>query len=137
MMFQQERRIIMARLSIADLQNVRDENKSILTLRKGDYKAKIIVHMGTCGIAAGARNVMTTLMNELALSNKEDALVKTAGCGGLCNREPMAVIELKDQTPVIYGDLNEEKMKEIFSEHVIGGNPVEKYALALGGETIF
>ena len=136
-MLQQERRNIMVRLSIADLQNVRDENKSTFTLRKGDYKAKIVVHMGTCGIAAGARNVMTTLMNELALSKKDDALVKTTGCGGLCSREPMAVIELKDQTPVIYGDLNEEKMKEIFREHVIGGNPVEKYALALGAETIF
>ena len=127
----------MVRLNIADLQNVKDENKSTFTLRKGDYKAKIVVHMGTCGIAAGARNVMTTLMNELALSKKDDALVKTTGCGGLCSREPMAIVELKDQTPVIYGDLNEEKMKEIFREHVMGGNPVEKYALALGGETIF
>lgn len=135
-MLQQERRNSMVRLSIADLQNVKDENKSTFTLRKGDYKAKIVVHMGTCGIAAGARNVMTTLMNELALSKKDDALVKTTGCGGLCAREPMAVVELKDQTPVIYGDLNEEKMKVIFREHVIGGKPVEKYALALGGETI-
>lgn len=136
-MLQQERRNSMVRLNIADLQNVKDENKSTFTLRKGDYKAKIVVHMGTCGIAAGARNVMTTLMNELALSKKDDALVKTTGCGGLCSREPMAVVELKDQTPVIYGDLNEEKMKEIFREHVMGAKPVEKYALALGGETIF
>jgi (2Fe-2S) ferredoxin len=49
----------------------------------------------------------------------------------------MAVIELKGQTPVIYGDLNEENIKEIFREHVMHGNSVEKYALALGGETIF
>jgi NADP-reducing hydrogenase subunit HndB len=136
-MQQQERRIIMTRLSIADLQHVRDDNKATFTLRKGDFKAKIVVHMGTCGIAAGARNVMTALMNEIALSGREDTVLKTAGCGGLCAREPMAVIELKGQTPVIYGDLNEENIKEIFREHVMHGNPVEKYALALGGETIF
>ena len=133
---QRERRISMARLSIADLQNVRDENKASFTLRKGDYKAKIVVHMGTCGIAAGARIVMTALMNEIALAGREDIVVKTSGCGALCAREPMAVIELVDQTPVIYGDLNEEKITEIFREHIMSGNPVAKYALALGGETI-
>ncbi|UCH80498.1 MAG: (2Fe-2S) ferredoxin domain-containing protein [Nitrospiraceae bacterium] len=125
----------MARLSIADLQNVRDRNKATFTLRKGEYKAKIVVHMGTCGIAAGARNIMTVLMKEIALSGREDTVVKTTGCGGLCAREPMAMIELVDQTPVIYGNLNEEKITEIFRKHVMHGNPVEKYALALGGET--
>lgn len=136
-MLQRERRTIMDKLTIADLQNVRDKNKATFTLRKGDYKAKIVVHMGTCGIAAGARNVMTALMNEIAVDGREDIVVKTSGCGGLCNREPMAVIELVDQTPVIYGDLNEEKITEIFREHIMGGNPVEKYAMALGGEAIF
>ena len=127
----------MARLSIADLQKVRDKNKATFTLRQGDYKAKVVVHMGTCGIAAGARNVMTALMHEIDLAGRDDIVVKAAGCGALCAREPMAVIELVDQTPVIYGDLNEEKVTEIFREHIMGGNPVEKYALALGGEVIF
>ena len=126
----------MARLSIADLQNVRDENKATFTLRKGDYKAKIVVHMGTCGIAAGARSVMTAMLDEIALSGREDIVVKTTGCGGLCSCEPMAVIEIAEQTPVIYGDLNEEKIKEIFRTHIMSEKPVEKYAMALGGETI-
>ena len=136
-MLQRERRPIMARLSIADLQKIRDENKATFTLRKGDHKAKIIVHMGTCGIAAGARSIMTALIHEIALAGREDIVVKTSGCGGLCAREPMAVIELVDQTPVIYGDLNEEKITEIFREHIMGGNPVEKYGLALGGDALF
>lgn len=127
----------MHKLSIADLQNIRDENKATFTLRKGDYKAKIVVHMGTCGIAAGARTVMTVLINEIALAGTDDIVVKNSGCGGLCAREPMAVIELEGQPPVIYGDLNEEKIKEIFREHVMGGNPVEKYALALGSGIVF
>jgi NADP-reducing hydrogenase subunit HndB len=134
---QRERSPIMDRLSIADLQKIRDENKATFTLRKGDHKAKVIVHMGTCGIAAGARNIMTALMNEIVLEGREDIVVKTSGCGGLCGREPMAVIELLNQTPVIYGDLTERKISEIFREHIMGGNPVNKYAMALGGETIF
>ncbi len=127
----------MPKFSIEDLQKVRERNKAMFTLRKGGYKAKVVVHMGTCGIAAGARNVMTALMNEIVLAGTDDIIVKNSGCGGLCSREPMAVIELLNQPPVIYGDLNEEKIKKIFREHVIGGNPVEEYALALGSGITF
>lgn len=127
----------MTRLTIDDLQKIKEKNKSIFTLRKSDYRVKVVVHMGTCGISAGARNVMTALLNEIALAGTDDIIVKIAGCGGLCAREPMAVIELANQHPVIYGDLNEKKVIEIFSEHIIGGKPVGKYALALGNETIY
>lgn len=127
----------MTRLTIADLQNIKNRNMATFTLRKGESRAKITVHMGTCGIAAGARGVMTALMNEIVLSGREDILVKTTGCGGLCAREPMAVIELPEHPPVIYGELNEEKIREIFREHILSGQPAEKYALALGSETIF
>jgi NADP-reducing hydrogenase subunit HndB len=126
----------MARLSIADLQKVRDENRASFTLRKGDYRAKIVVHMGTCGIAAGARNVMTALMKEIARAGREDILVKTSGCGGLCSREPMIIVETAGKTPVMYGDLNEEKVREIFREHIMGGVLTGRYAMALGGGTL-
>jgi len=122
----------MHKLTIADLKVIKDKNRATFNLRKGECNAKVTVHMGTCGIAAGARNVMTAIMNEIALSGREDIVVKAAGCGGLCSREPMAVIELPDQPPVIYGDLDEEKVKVIFREHIAGGNPVGRYAMALG-----
>lgn len=127
----------MPRLSIADLLEMKERSKATFTLRKGDYRAKVVVHMGTCGIAAGARNVMTALMSELALAGTDDVIVKTSGCGGLCAREPMAIVELVNQPSVIYGDLNEQKIKEIFREHVVCGKPVEKYALALGSEAMY
>lgn len=126
----------MTKLTIAQLQKIRDENKATFTLRKGGYKANVVIHMGTCGIAAGARGVMTALMSEIALAGTDDIIVKTSGCGGLCTREPMAVIELVNHPPVIYCDLNEERIKEIFREHIKGGNPVERYALALGNEAM-
>ena len=132
-----ERSSAMPKLNIEDLQKIKDENKAVFTLRKGDYRAKVVVHMGTCGIAAGARNVMTAFMNEIALAGVDNIIVKISGCGGLCAREPMAVIELADQPPVIYADLDEKKVKEIFRDHIMGGKPIEKYALALGNEAIY
>jgi NADP-reducing hydrogenase subunit HndB len=93
--------------------------------------------MGTCGIAAGARNVMTALMDEMAKTNITDVIVTTSGCAGLCAREPLATVEIMHQPPVKYCDLNDEKIREIFKEHVIGGKPVEKYALVVGSETTY
>jgi NADP-reducing hydrogenase subunit HndB len=124
----------MSKLKIADLQKIQEKNKAIFTLRKGGYRAKVVVHMGTCGIAAGAREVMKALIDEITLAGVDDVIVKASGCGGLCAREPMAIVELVDQPPVVYGDLNEEKIKEIFREHIIGGNPIERYALAIGSK---
>jgi len=124
----------MPRLKIEDLKKIQEKNRAIYTLRKGGYRGKVVIHMGTCGIAAGAREVMRVLIDELTLAGVDDVIIKTAGCGGLCAREPMAVVELIDQPPVVYGDLNEEKIKEIFREHIMGGNPVERYALAIGSE---
>jgi len=132
-----ERSRVMSKLNIEDLQRIKDKNKAVFTLRKGDYRAKVVVHMGTCGIAAGARNVMTAFMNEITLAGVDNIIVKISGCGGLCVREPMAVIELVDQPPVIYADLNETKVREIFRDHIMGGKPIEKYALALGHEAVY
>ena len=127
----------MARLTIEDLQKIKEKHKSDFTLREGGYRAKITVHMGTCGIAAGARNVMTALMDEIAKTNVTDVIVTTSGCAGLCAREPLATVEIMNEPPVKYCDLNDEKIREIFKEHVIGGKPIEKYALVLGSETTY
>lgn len=127
----------MPRLTIEDLQRIKEKQKATFTLREGGYRAKVTVHMGTCGIAAGARTVMTALMEEVANAKVDDVIVTTSGCAGLCAREPMATVDIVNQPPIKYCDLNAEKIKEIFSEHVMGGNPVEKYALVVGSETTY
>ncbi len=127
----------MPRLTIDDLKKIKEKHKATFTLREGGYRAKVTVHMGTCGIAAGARNIMTALMDEIAKANIEDVIVTTSGCAGLCAREPMVTVEIVNNPPVRYIDLTEEKIKAIFKEHVIGGNAVEKYALAIGSETTY
>lgn len=127
----------MPRLTIADLQKIKEQHKAEFTLREGGYRAKVTVHMGTCGIAAGARDVMTAIMDEISKAKTEDVIVTTSGCAGLCAKEPLATVEIIDNPPVKYCDLNADKMREIFTEHIMGGRPVEKYALVLGSETTY
>ncbi|MEE8380568.1 MAG: (2Fe-2S) ferredoxin domain-containing protein [Thermodesulfobacteriota bacterium] len=127
----------MPKLKLEDLAKIKDKVKSSTALREGGYKAKITVHMGTCGIASGARKVMQALMDEIAKRDIKDVIVTTSGCAGLCSREPMATVELMEEAPVKYIDLDEEKTRKILTEHVLGGKIVEEYALAIGSETSY
>ncbi|MBI5639882.1 MAG: (2Fe-2S) ferredoxin domain-containing protein [Nitrospirae bacterium] len=127
----------MARLTIDDLRKIKEKQSSDFSLRKGGYSAKVTVHMGTCGIAAGARDVMSALTEEVTKAGMDNIIVTTSGCAGLCAREPLATVEIINHPPVRYCDLNGEKMREIFKEHILGGNPVEKYALVRGCETTY
>lgn len=127
----------MARLTVDDLIKIKEKHKAEFALRDGGYRAKVTVHMGTCGIAAGARDVMTALMDDIAAAGLKDVIVTTSGCAGLCAREPLATVEIAESLPVKYADLNADKMHEIFREHIVGGKPVEKYALVAGSETTY
>jgi NADP-reducing hydrogenase subunit HndB len=91
--------------------------------------------MGTCGISAGARDVMGALLKEIESSKITDVIVTTSGCAGLCSREPMATVELKGQPPVKYVDLKPERILRVLREHVLEGTIVAEFALASGCET--
>jgi NADP-reducing hydrogenase subunit HndB len=127
----------MPRLTVDDLKKIKEDYKSTLTLREGGYRAKITVHMGTCGIAAGARKVMEALLDEMNKSNVKDVIVTTSGCAGLCSKEPMATVEVINEAPVKYVYLNEDKIRKIFKEHIMEGKPVEDIALVVGSETAY
>jgi len=127
----------MGKLTIEDMTLDLEKQKEALNLREGGYRAKVTVHMGTCGIAAGAREIMTALLDEIAQSNIKDVIATTSGCAGLCAREPMATVEIADSAPVKYVDLTADKIREIFKEHVLQGKPVEKYAFVMGSETTY
>ncbi len=126
----------MPKISIADLDKISQRVKKTVMLRDGAGKAKITVHMGTCGIAAGARKIMNTLMDEIEKREMTDIILTSSGCAGLCSKEPMATVELKDQTPVKYVDLTPEKVRQILEEHVIGGKAVQDHAFAMGSERV-
>ena len=126
----------MSKIKPEDLDKIGEKIKRTMLLREGSYRAKVIVHMGTCGIAAGARKVMSTLLDLIDKEQTKDVILSTSSCAGLCSREPMITVELKGKTPVKYVDLDEEKTTKVFQAHVLGGEVVEEYALATGSERV-
>jgi NADP-reducing hydrogenase subunit HndB len=123
------------KISIEDLKKIKERERSRMVLREGNFRAKITVHMGTCGIAAGARDVMTLFRDQIGQRDLDDVILTNSGCAGLCAKEPMITVEVQGQSPVKYILVNREKAARIFEEHVLGGKPVEDYALARGSET--
>lgn len=126
----------MSKIKPKDLARIRERMARTMSLRDGDSRVKITVHMGTCGIAAGARKIMSTLLALVEEKESKDIILTTSGCAGLCSREPMMTVELKGEAPIKYVDLDQEKTNKIFSEHVLSGAVVEEYALAIGSERI-
>ena len=127
----------MGKMKVEDLKRIKESLKGTVNLRDGQHRVKITVHMGTCGIAAGARKIMDTLFTRLEESGADDIMLTTSGCAGLCNHEPMLTVEVKESAPVKYINLDNEKALKIFEEHVMRGNPVADYALSLGSETTY
>ena len=124
----------MSKLKPGDLAAIAEKSKRAMLLREGTARARVIVHMGTCGIAAGARNVMKAIAEEMETRDVQDVIVTISSCAGLCSREPMVTVELEDQPAVKYVDMTPEKAKRVFADHVLGGQIVTEYALAAGSE---
>ena len=127
----------MAKLKVEDLKRIKESMKGTVNLRQGEYRVKVTVHMGTCGIAAGARTLMTALLEKLEKTGATDIILTSSGCAGLCNHEPMITVEVKDSAPVKYVNLDPDKVIKIFDEHVLAGHPVADYALSIGSETTY
>ncbi len=117
-----------------DLDTIGERIRRTMLLREGAGRAKVIVHMGTCGIAAGARGIMKTLMDEIESRGISDVILTISSCAGLCSREPMVTVEITGEPAVKYVDLTAEKAKRILDEHVLGGAIVAEYALGAGSE---
>jgi NADP-reducing hydrogenase subunit HndB len=119
-----------------DLKRIRETMTRTMSLREGDARARVTVHMGTCGISAGARKIMSVLMRLVDESEADDVILTTSGCAGLCSREPMLTVELRGEAPVKYIDLDDSATERIFREHVLSGVVVEQWALAVGSERV-
>jgi NADP-reducing hydrogenase subunit HndB len=125
----------MGKILIEDLAKIQDAARYKVALRVGTGRVRINVHMGTCGIAAGARGILTAVMNEIEARNLNDVIVTNSGCAGLCSQEPMMTIEvLGEPAPVKYVLMTPEKVKKVFNSHVLKGEVVRECALALGSE---
>jgi NADP-reducing hydrogenase subunit HndB len=126
----------MAKLKIEDLKKIKDKVHSETALRDGFNRVKVTVHMGTCGIASGAKEVMDSLMSEIEESGKTDVMVTTSGCMGLCSREPLVTVEIVGQEPIKYEYVNQNKMRQIFKRHILEGEIQTPFVLARGAEVV-
>jgi len=126
----------MPKLTIDELRKKRESAKKSMSLREGNFRGKLIVHLRTCGIAAGAREIMSTFLEEFDNRDVTDIMFTTTGCAGLCSKEPMITVVIGDSAPVKYGELTSEKAIKILDEHIIGGNIVKDFAIGIGSEKV-
>lgn len=126
----------MAKLTIDDLKKIKEKVHADMSLRDGERRVKITVHMGTCGIASGAREVLDTVLQEIDEAKSTDVFVTTSGCMGLCSREPLVTVEILNQEPIKYEYVNPSKMRQIFKRHVLEGEIQMPFVLARGAELI-
>lgn len=122
----------MSKLTIQDLKKIKERVTKDNALREGGATVQIMVHMGTCGIAAGAREVMDALLEELSNSDRDDIRVVTSGCMGMCSSEPNVTIEIHGKDPVIYQEMDAKKMRQVFKRHILLGEVQTDFALARG-----
>ena len=120
----------MPKLTIEDLKKIKEKAKKTTALREGGATVKITVHMGTCGIAAGAREVMDALLEEMAQTDRQDIRVMNSGCMGMCSSEPNVTVEIRGEGPVIYQHMDKNRMRQVFKRHVLLGEVQADFALA-------
>src|SRR5210317_2067228 len=120
----------MAKLTIEDLKKIKEQTAKSTSLRDGDANVKITVHMGTCGIAAGARAVMNALMEEMAAADRQDIRIVASGCMGMCSSEPNVTVETLGSQPIVYQLMDSNKTRQVFKRHVLLGEVQTDFALA-------
>jgi NADP-reducing hydrogenase subunit HndB len=113
--------------TLDDLKRVREEAQGTLKTRM-DTGTTIIVGMGTCGIAAGARDTMHAILDELA-ARQIDAHVTTVGCIGQCVKEPLVDIEQAGQPRITYANVKPDMVPRLIEEHLIQGQPVQEWVI--------
>ncbi len=111
--------------SLADLHALREKLQADIKLRK-DEGVNINVGMGTCGIAAGAREVMSAILDELALRKLNDVQVRQTGCIGMCDKEVLVDVIRPGEPRITYGNVKPTDVKKIIAEHVVNGRIVEE-----------
>jgi NADP-reducing hydrogenase subunit HndB len=114
--------------SLGDLIRIRDEIRRKKEGHEREGKIRIIVGMGSCGIAAGARKTMKKFVED-AGNRHLDVEVTQAGCIGLCELEPIVEVILPGQPSVIYGQVLEERAKAIVYRHLVNGSIIDDWVI--------
>jgi len=110
----------MAKMTLEDLRNLREQKKKDLQKRDTTGKnMQIVIGMGTCGIAAGAKKSLDAFLSELDAQNLDNVAVTQTGCMGLCYVEPTVEVIVPGMPNVIYGQVDVETARKIVREHIM------------------
>ena len=116
-------------MNLEELRAIRDKAQKDIQLRQKEARVKIVVGMGTSGIASGAREVLKAFVDEIATRNLVDVIVTQTGEKGLASQEPLIEILEEGKPEVVYGNMDAEKARRVVAEHVVNGNPVLDYVI--------
>ena len=116
--------------SLAELQAIRDKARGKVTLREGqDDAIRVLVGMATCGIAAGARPVLTTIVDEVAKRGLQKVMVTQTGCIGICQFEPVVEVVEPGKEKITYVKMTPEKAVRMVNDHLVNGNVVTEFTI--------
>ena len=115
--------------SLDELKKIKEDAQKNIQARKTENKPEIVIGMGTCGIADGARDILKTIMAELDKRDL-DVIVSQTGCIGMCEQEPLVDVKLPEGERITYGNLETSDVAKIITEHVVNGNVVNDLVVA-------
>ena len=116
--------------TLAELQAIKDSLQSQIDLRNEAHAGtRVVVGMGTCGIAAGARPVVTAFSDTVQELKLHDVSVTLTGCFGICSQEPVVEVTTPKDGKVTYVKMTPEKAKRVVEEHLVKGNVVSEYTI--------
>ena len=116
--------------SLAELAAIREKMKDRVVLREGQGDIRVVVGMATCGIAAGARPVLSAFVEGVANEGLSDKVTVTqTGCIGLCQFEPVVEVTEAGKEKVTYVKMTADKVARVVEEHLKGGKPVADFMM--------
>ncbi|MGI6664474.1 MAG: (2Fe-2S) ferredoxin domain-containing protein [Christensenellaceae bacterium] len=121
--------------SLAELQALRDKMKQEMGVRAdAPENIRIVVGMATCGIAAGARPVLSAFSEEVAKRGLHNITVAQTGCIGICQYEPVVEVYVPGKEKVTYVDMTPEKAVRVVVDHIVNGHPVSEYTIGAAAQ---
>ena len=116
--------------SLEELKALRESMQNKMNLRKDDSETiRVVVGMATCGIAAGARPVLSGFVEEINKRGLENVQVTQTGCIGICQYEPVVEVFENGKEKVTYVKMTEDKIAQVVAEHLVNGNPIVEYTI--------
>jgi len=116
--------------SLEELKAIREKMQKQLNIRQDDPDAiRVVVGMATCGIAAGAKPVLSAFLEQVQLHNLKNVTVSQTGCIGVCRLEPIVEVYVPGEEKVTYVKMKPEMVPKIVQDHLVNHSPVTEYTI--------